>query len=121
MPLWNNGLRHYSDIFSGLDELFDVFPLRADSRWRRQLLDKHVELSIDLPGVKLDDVELTVDERSLSLAYTQRGRQHTQVLTVDPEAFDAESTTASLQDGVLTLAVPRREARVRKKVTIKVE
>lgn len=92
-----------------------------------------IALRIELPGARLEDVELSVEDRVLSLKALRpaRSRQGYRVLGAEyfdgeasyersfvlPDDIDPEGVSAELRDGVLTTtlrrAVPeRREIRV---------
>jgi len=94
--------------------------------------DGDVVVHIDLPGVTRDDIEVSVDERTLTV-HAERGREtgdddtvliaerrfgrfHRQLRLAD--TLDAEGLTADYADGVLTLTIPVRASASPRKVEI---
>lgn len=121
------------DPFRGLDELDQR--LRGEERVRSMPLDAyrkgdvfHVEL--DLPGVRPDSIEVTVEKNVLSVSAERSwstegvevvarerptGRFSRELLL--GESLDAEEVKASYENGVLRLAIPvAEEARPRRVV-----
>lgn len=76
-------------------------------------------ISVDIPGVKLKDVNVQVDNHdsgsSVLKFEAERKRPGQQSLTfsrewsLDPSVLDTVNTQASLVDGVLNIAIPRKE------------
>jgi HSP20 family protein len=90
--------------------------------------DTEVALAWDMPGVKREDLEITLADHVLTVKGTRRfdskdnervmlGRAYgsfTRSYTL-PETLDEEQLTAELADGVLTVRIPRLpEAQPRK-------
>lgn len=92
-----------------------------------------VTLTVELPGVAADDVEVALEKRVLTI----RARSHAagpdklrlvhaeyepgdyeRAFTLS-EDFDAERIEAELKNGVLTLRLPRSEATAPKTITVK--
>lgn len=85
-----------------------------------QASDAEVALVCDVPGVKQEDLEITVANRVLTIKGTRRfdSTQTQQVMLgrsygsfsrsyTLPEALDEEKLTADLADGVLTVRIPK--------------
>ena len=79
--------------------------------------ESHFALSMDLPGVKKSDIHLEVKDRVL-LVTGERKKRFSKDDEVKskfersfrlPESVDAEKIEAHLEDGVLTLAIPKLE------------
>jgi len=90
-----------------------------------------VMLRIEMPGVSKQDVEMHLDNNELSISGVRRpaveakryilrerrdGDFH-QVYTID-ETVDAERIDASMNNGVLTITLPLREAAKPRKIQI---
>lgn len=118
------------------DPFFSPFPsTRSVSRTRSVPIDvirhdDHLEIVADLPGVDPDAVELTVENRVLTLAFDRpvpeasdfavQGRPHGAFRTELSlsTALDGSATDASFDAGVLTISIPFAEEAKPKKVLI---
>jgi len=82
--------------------------------------DAEIALVCDVPGVRQEDLEITLANRVLTIKGTRRfdGRETQQVLLgrtygsfsrsyTLPEALDEEKLAAELADGVLTVRIPK--------------
>jgi HSP20 family protein len=85
--------------------------------------EKEVEVSIDLPGIKKDDVEVLVFEDTLTLKVTQQSQKNEknskgyylserhlgsfQRVIPLPAYVDFESAKSDYKDGVLTVTIPK--------------
>jgi HSP20 family protein len=79
----------------------------------REEADKTIVVA-DLPGVKVEDVKLTVENGILTLAGVRKERGEFERRFQLPTDIDAEKIEASHADGVLTIVIPKRaEARPR--------
>jgi HSP20 family protein len=90
------------------------FPVAAD------ISEKNEEYTfqLDVPGVKLDDLEITLEGRVLAIRGMRRlergqvscGRPHGPfaVSYALPGTIEGENLTADLADGVLTIRVPKQ-------------
>lgn len=88
-------------------------------RWSES--EEAFELSVDLPGLDRDDVELAVQHRHLTLKATRdlswpenthvRHRERRSFSVENswtlPVTADVEHTSASMTDGVLTVRIPK--------------
>jgi HSP20 family protein len=69
-------------------------------------------VSVELPGVKNEDVALTLEQDALRLEATRRANLNEPVVYDRsfslPEGVDRERVNAQLKDGVLALKLPKR-------------
>jgi HSP20 family protein len=118
------------------DPFFSPFPsTRSVSRTRSIPVDvirhdDHLEIVADLPGVDSDAVELTVENRVLTLTFERpapdgadfavQGRPHGTFRTELSlsTALDGSGTDASFDAGVLTITIPFAEEAKPRKVLI---
>lgn len=107
-----------SDIF---EDLFaNALPRTERSSYRVEQTDEGMVASFDLPGVKPCDVEINAVDQKLSIAYTLRGRKHTQDYTIHRD-YDASAATAKMEHGVLEVRFPRITRTKGKKIAIEVK
>ena len=137
--------RGFSDMQSEVDRLFnemvgDLFRERrgrgAASVWSPSLeayaSDGDLVLRFDLPGVSLEDVDITLEDHTLTVSGVRKGvaeeaphyllelpyGEFRRSVTV-PEGSDADSIKASLKDGVLEIVLPGATAEAEpKKIAI---
>jgi len=96
--------------------------------------DNEMLLRAEVPGIRKEDLEISVDESSVTLRgsvshelkeeegeYFRREIAHGEfVRTVAlPSSVDTDKVQASLKDGVLELVMPKLEAAKRRKIQIK--
>ena len=100
---------------------------------------ENLVLKADLPEVKKDDVEISIQNNTLTLKGERKMETETpgekgakQVYRLErsygtfsrsftlPPTVDAERATADFADGVLTLTLPRREEHKPKQIKVKV-
>ncbi|MDI6840387.1 MAG: Hsp20/alpha crystallin family protein [bacterium] len=126
--------RFFSDFFPG--------------RWRRpwaeeiapacDLIDRgdHLLLRAEVPGLKKEDLEISVDESSISLkgeikksteekgeTYYRSERSYgsfSRSITF-PTEIDSSKTDATLKDGILEVKLPKKKEKIAKKVEIKIK
>lgn len=133
----NSGLMNFSDF----DEFFDrafrnpwslLEAMGANSMQREwfqpqvdmQENDEAFLLSVDLPGMRQEDVKIDLDGRVLTISGERKREDHSNnngVTRVErsygkfarsfslPETIDIEKIEANLEDGVLRLALPKSE------------
>lgn len=74
--------------------------------------EKSLQLSIDVPGIKVNDLSVKVDDNVLRVSGERKttGRECTfeRSFALDPKTVDANLIKANLDSGVLTLTVPKR-------------
>jgi HSP20 family protein len=113
---WFN--RHYLDSLNVFKDIENNLPSRFAPGYNITHDEKCVQIAIDLPGVRMDDVsvELTDDESVLHVYGGRKtevdGRVHE--LTFDKrftlgDEIDKENMTANLESGVLTVTAPKVE------------
>ncbi len=64
-------------------------------------------LEIEAPGVKRESIEVTVEGVVLSIKGARRGSQVIQKYRL-PEDIDTDQLSAKLEDGILTVFLPKR-------------
>lgn len=92
-----------ADIASGYDEDED---------------EKEIRFSLDLPGVKVSDLDIAVKEKYLVVSGARRLKslngsnakkaKFTRAFVIDPEKVDIAKIKANLADGVLSVTIPKK-------------
>jgi len=127
-----NQLESMFDRFLGDDGVFfrpswegNVLPT---SLWQD---DSNIYVEVELPGIKQEDVQLTVQNGVLTIkaerrepegrTYSYNGRSfgRFEKSVVLPVSIDAENVEAGLADGVLQLTLPKHQSARAKKITLK--
>jgi len=109
----------FADLFGNVE--FGCYnPL--DSAWRsvttydnikdknnvkKQIKDEKFVMSIDLPGVKRADVNVTIDRQRLFINATRDGKIKNYWYDVN-DAYDLNTIDCALADGVLTITIAKK-------------
>jgi HSP20 family protein len=95
-----------------------------------------IEITVDLPGLRADDVEVTVEDGVLSLRGERTLEEASEGETYHrversygsfertfnlPETVDADKIEARFKDGEMVVLLPKREETKPRKVNVKVE
>jgi HSP20 family protein len=129
------------DAVSTLDRMFDdvmgsMLGAATSARTFDPSIDVHASDSevvfvCDVPGIKQDDLEITLDHHVLTIKGARKfeGKQSEQVMLgraygsfnrsyTLPDSVDGENLTAHLADGVLTIRIPKHAKAKPKKIPI---
>jgi HSP20 family protein len=138
-PRWSFVLPKSADaVQREMDQMFDHFfgndgqaaaYYAPASLWEEENCWK---VEVDLPGVKQEDVDLTVEKNSLRITVERKGpsderkfwhqeRAYGRIdrLITLPETVDADGITAELKDGVLALTLNKRPESQPRKIQVK--
>lgn len=119
--------KNYADPFNIFDDYGRTLDLlgtaqsflTAENFYRTEKTDTGIKLSVDLPGVKAEDLDVTLEGRTLRIKGIQRGKQVSYSYLISKD-YDTSAVDASLQNGVLTLSFSRAPEREPKKIEVKV-
>lgn len=129
------------DAVSTLDRMFDdvmgsMLGTATSTRTLDPSIDVHasdndIVFVCDVPGIKQDDLEVTLQNQVLTIKGTRHfeGKENEQVMLgraygsfsrsyTLPEYLDHENLTARLADGVLTIRIPKHAKAKPKKIQI---
>jgi HSP20 family protein len=129
------------DAVSTLDRMFDdvmgsMLGTATSTRTFDPAIDVHasdneVVFVCDVPGIKQDDLEVTLENHVLTIKGTRKfdGKEDEQVMLgraygsftrsyTLPDAVDDEKLTAHLADGVLTVSIPKQARAKPRKIQI---
>jgi HSP20 family protein len=124
----NQQLQDYLGRWSSLPSLLEGFTPLADV----EETDEAYVVEVELPGVKRDDVSVEVAGRRVTVSGERKERQRTGILrrqsrtvgrfhyeVVLPSEVDEGAIEASLDEGVLTVRVPKAEAERPRRIAVK--
>ncbi len=134
MRLWNSSFPS-QNLFFDIDRMFEDFArpvVNEESRMRETQFketDDAFLISVDMPGVKSEDLELSIDGRVLNLKATRKDHfadEESERRTLQtysrrwtlPENVDEGALEAHLEDGILQLALPKKEKEEAKTIKI---
>ena len=104
----NNGLREFGRIF---DEAFG-FRAGGERGWipAADVSEdaKRYQLTLEIPGVRPEDVKVELDGHHLTVGGRKKEQTFSRVFTL-PETVATEGIEAGVQDGGLTLVLPKIE------------
>jgi HSP20 family protein len=127
------------DPFSLLSEMDRFFErgVTAAPSWAPRIdafdREKELVIRVEVPGVKPEDVDITVEDRTLTISgkrqfdetTEQTGYHRREIFTgefkrtlVLPEGLNAEEITARAEDGILSVIIPRRPEVLPRKVKV---
>ncbi|THB62562.1 MAG: Hsp20/alpha crystallin family protein [Spirochaetaceae bacterium] len=125
----NASLRAMRDWDADLESLFDHLLLdRAAGRGRYAEIyprmdvverDDAWDVYADLPGVRQEDVDVSLTSNVLTIKGSGEGRGAFERALTLPEGIDAEKVSASMENGVLQLHIPKTKAAAARKIEIK--
>lgn len=140
---WWEPYRGLSRMRDAMDRLFDEALARSTPEWpwlgREEppldmyQTDKDVVVKASLPGIKPEEVNISItgdtltieadhkeEEESRERKYFHREQRYSFTRTVRiPVEVDSDKADASLEDGVLTLTLPKTEKRQAKRINVK--
>lgn len=123
----NNRTRGIPSIFEELDSIFAPVASTSSTKMLQMPVDiveneGGYEVKADLPGFKKEDLDIEIRGRTLRISATKSSKESEGVylrhertwgkiekVVTFPTDVDAESTAASLEDGVLTLFMDKKE------------
>ena len=123
----NRRNRPLDDIFGGLDELLDawmdmmqVIPMMDTARNKVAKVatpkhqgtmsyeerEKDIVFTIDMPGVEKKDIDISVDEHSITVKSESNGRRYNYNRKFKP-TVDVNSANATFKNGVLDIVIKK--------------
>jgi HSP20 family molecular chaperone IbpA len=76
---------------------------------------------LDLPGVKKNDVEVSIEDKSLLVNWVRSNTSHSKQISLynSVSDLDLDSCEAALEDGVLTISFQVFKEKPKKKIVVK--
>jgi HSP20 family molecular chaperone IbpA len=123
-------LTKYNDLMTSnnpwrvVDDVFKTWTLRQmpESRqsYRCEQINDEMILSVDLPGVKPSDIDVTSEDELIIISYTLRDKKQTQSYDINRD-YDVSAATAKLENGVIELRFPKIKRIKGKKIQIEIK
>jgi HSP20 family protein len=109
------------DSFLYFDDLYGRKTVDlTESRYRVETTDKDLTLSIDLPGVKVSDLSVKAVGQEVKVGGKIRGEEFKYSYRLSKD-YDSDATSATLEDGVLTLRFSKTRKEEAKTIEVKVK
>lgn len=103
MSLFDQTLR----ILDSMDRMSNV--VRTEARTRSFRPTEHgYELTLDMPGIGSEDVDLEVNESRVMTVRAQRGARSYEHAFVLPDDHDPDSIVADMKRGILTVSIGKK-------------
>lgn len=104
-----------NSLFSDFEGIFNQLASQAQSPVSRNTVlncqvnseDNTALVEIEVPGVDPSDVKVHIEGRSLSVE-TPKGNAYVTI----GQRLDADNATANLKHGLLTIRIPKRDAKI---------
>ena len=114
--------RYYNSTRIPVIDFFDVFKtLEESSSWDTQQKRDSIDQSgikIELPGVKPEDVEVTVEGKTLRVTGKSRHGKEFKYTYALRSGVDDSAITAKFQDGLLDINLPKKQEESIRKIKI---
>jgi len=90
-----------------------------DKRFTSRSNDKEIIFEFEVPGVKKNQIEVNVNDGLLQISAVDRfGNKMSRNINVNKDRFNLSNSMAKVEDGLLTITIPKR---TQESVKIKVE
>lgn len=130
-PYWpTRRAANTNDLFAEMEKIFEGFdraPMstaKAENfvpHWEVSESEEHYLMSVDLPGVKKEDIKIEMNQDVLSISgerkYESGVRAFNQKFSL-PNTVDANKIEARHEDGVLNLYIPKTTVTKARKIEI---
>ena len=109
------GLRSFDSL---IDRLFNDVDYSVARHFGIDETDDQYSLSLELPGFKQSDVEVNLENGLLRVSAKRGERSYQQSVTI-PRGVDVDKIEARLEDGLLSLVLPKQAVAKPRKIAIK--
>ena len=104
--------------FDPFRSLFDMTEVVPRSIYSVNETEDSILITTDLPGVKLEDIQIAAENNVLSVRAERKGRSYSYAWSL-PKTVNAEVIEAEYEDGVLTLNLPKLETAKLRQIPVK--
>lgn len=135
---WDEFTRDFDGVFGDFDKVFAPFRKTTERLWSAPVdiheTDKDYKITLDLPGMKKEDIHIEIVNTQVSIYGERKGEQESKDAKTHrlecwrgqfrrtfnlPENVDQQKIEADYSDGVLHVSIPKVEAVQPKKIAIK--
>ena len=108
-----------SDFFDIVNRVLDNQSYASSRHFQLTELDNDegYEITLELPGYKQSDVEVTIEQETLTVV-AKKGERSYHSSVILPHEIDTAKSSGKLENGVLTLTFARKEETKPRKITI---
>ena len=122
-PDYQLGFHSFDQFFeprfsSLLSTFFDDQAFSVGRHFNLDETDDAYTLVLELPGFKQADLDVSIEKNVLTVTAKRKDREYQQSLTI-PSGVDLERVDAKLEDGLLTLILPKLAVAKPRKIAIK--
>ena len=129
LTTWHRPINTSVEIDDVLDKFF-AFPMQRPSgpASNVQTTDIGHQISLVVPGVPKDEIGIDINNNTMTVSYEQKEETANSIAAKSfkkswalPENADIERVTASADNGIITISIPREETATppRRTITIK--
>lgn len=108
----------FADVL-GFDPFRGVYPNAASYGFDIQRVEGGYNIELPVPGFKPNEIDVTIEDRVLSVVGKSERRQFTRTLVV-PDEIDAENIQAKVENGMLALELRLHPKAQPRKIEVKV-
>jgi len=107
-----------TDSFNLIDALWEPYYKKSNPPSNVQETDDSFIFSMDIPGVKKELVDVTCSSGALVVSGTRNNKAFSRSVRL-PKNVDLIAAAASMEDGVLTVTLPKKQESLPRKILIK--
>lgn len=129
-PYWpTRRATNTNDIFAEMEKMFEGLdrvptPSKAEAfapQWEVTETEEHYLMTVDLPGIKKEDIKIEMNQDVLSIAGERKFESGVRTFSQRfrlPNTVDANKIEARHEDGVLNLYIPKTTVTRARKIEI---
>ncbi|MBO8130695.1 MAG: Hsp20/alpha crystallin family protein [Candidatus Marinimicrobia bacterium] len=136
LDLYNEVNRIFDTFFSGIEEEEDTLVTNFYPAVDIEEREKDYYVTVELPGVKKDDVKITIKDNMLTISgekkseKKEKGKDYHRSERVYgkfqrtfrlPDMVETENVQAEYKDGILHITIPKKKEAMAKEIEIKVK
>lgn len=112
------GFHSFRGFDSLIDRLFNDVGYSTARHFNIDETDDQYTMNLELPGFKQGDLEVTLEDGVLQVSAKRGERSYQQSVTI-PRGVDVDKIEARLEDGLLSIVLPKSQLAKPRKIAIK--